>query len=730
MTDTTALAVRYDKDSDGIVTLTLDDPNARANTMNARFAADLAETLARLERDIAAGGVAGVVVASAKSTFFAGADLKELIAIGPDQAQQVFETSMGMKRLLRRLETCGVPVVAAVNGAALGGGLEIALACHRRVALDSPAVQLGFPEVTLGLLPGAGGVVRSVRMLGVLSALLDVLVEGNRYRPAQALEKGLVDQLVATPDELVPAARQWVLQHRDDPDAALQPWDRKGYKMPGGTPSHPALAGMLPAVPAMLRKQTKGVPYPAPRAIVSAAVEGAQVDFETAQRIEARYFASLATGRVAKAMIQAFFFDMQALNAGSLRPKGPEKVTAQRLAVLGAGMMGAGIAYTAAKAGLDVVLKDVSLEAAEKGKAYSEKLVGKAVSRGRMTEEAAAALLARITPTDNAEDLKGCDSVIEAVFEDPSLKRKVFGEVQHVVNPDALLGSNTSTLPITQLAEGVDRPEDFIGIHFFSPVDKMQIVEIIKGAKTTDETLARTIDLVLQIKKIPIVVNDSRGFYTSRVIGLMVNEGQAMLGEGVAPMSIERASTMAGYPVGVLQLSDELNLELMAKIEKATREGMRAEGKEYVAHPGTTTLYAMLDAGRPGRARRAGFYTYDEDGTRGGLWTGLADLFPVAEQQIPLRDIQERMMFAEALETARCFEEGVIESSAAANIGSIMAIGFPAITGGAVTFMTNYEGGLAGFVDRARDLAAAYGQRFEPTPWLVAKAEAGESFPA
>jgi 3-hydroxyacyl-CoA dehydrogenase/enoyl-CoA hydratase/3-hydroxybutyryl-CoA epimerase len=726
----TASSVRYEKDADGIVMLTLDDPNARANTMNAAFAADLARTLDRLERDIADGGVVGVVVASAKSTFFAGADLNELIAIGPDQAGQAFETSMGIKRLLRRLETCGVPVVAAVNGAALGGGLEICLACHRRIAVDAPAVQIGFPEVTLGLLPGAGGVVRTVRMMGILSALLDVLVNGNRYRPGPALEKGLVDQLVPTTDDLLPTARQWLLDHRDDPDAAVQPWDRKGYKLPGGTPSHPSMAGILPAVPAMLRKQVKGVPFPAPRAIVSAAVEGAQVDFETAQRIEARYFASLASGRVSKAMIQAFFFDMQALNAGSLRPKGPEKFTAQRLAVLGAGMMGAGIAYAAAKSGLEVVLRDVSMEAAEKGKAYSEKLVAKAVSRGRMTEDAAAALLERITPTDNVEDLKGCDSVIEAVFEDPSLKRKVFGEVQHVVNADALLGSNTSTLPITQLAEGVDRPEDFIGIHFFSPVDKMPIVEIIKGERTTDETLARTVDLVLQIKKTPIVVNDSRGFYTSRVIGLMVNEGLAMLAEGVAPMTIERATTMAGYPVGVLQLSDELNLELMAKIEKATREGMKAEGREYVGHPGTATLYAMLDAGRSGRARGAGFYEYDEQGNRGGLWKGLAELFPPAHEQIPLQDVQDRMLFAEALETARCFEEGVIESSAAANIGSILAIGFPAITGGAVTFMTNYEGGLAGFVDRARDLAAAYGPRFEPTPWLVAKAESGEGFPA
>jgi len=731
MTDTaTVLGVRYEKDADNIVNLVLDDPNASANTMNDAFKDGFAAVLAQLEKEVAEGSVTGVVITSAKSTFFAGGNLKDLLSVGPDQAQEVYDLSAQLKAGLRKLETIGVPVVAAINGAALGGGYEICLATHHRIAASNPKTEIGLPEVTLGLLPGAGGVVRTVRLLGLLSGLMDVLTTGTRFKVDKALEKGLIDEVVETQDELVPAAKKWILENKDNPEAAVQPWDRKGYKIPGGGPTHPAIASFLPAVPANLKKQSKGVPYPAPRAIVAAAIEGAQVDFANAEKIEGRYFASLVTGRVSKAMIQAFFFDLQALNSGSLRPDGYEKWTAQKLAVLGAGMMGAGIAYSSARAGIDVVLKDVSMEAAQRGKAYSEKLLTKQVERGRLTEEKKQEILDRITPTDNPEDLKGCDSVIEAVFEDPALKAQVYGEIEHIVNSDALLGSNTSTLPITKLAEGVERKSDFIGIHFFSPVDKMPIVEIIKGAETSDAALAKTIDYVLQIKKIPIVVNDSRGFYTSRVIGFMVNEGLAMLAEGVAPWSIERATTQAGYPAPVLQLTDELNMELMGKIAKATEEGVKAEGGEYVEHPGIAVVRKMLELGRPGRLRKGGFYEYDEAGNRGPLWSGLAETFPVAEQQVPLQDIKDRMMFAEALETAKCFEEGVIESAAAANIGSIMAIGFPAISGGAVTFMTNYEGGLQGFIARAKELAATYGDRFEPTPWLVEKAEKGEGFPA
>ena len=732
-TQTDTSAVRYDKDADGIVTLTLDDPTASANTMNELYVDSMAAAVDRLYDEAAQdeGSVTGVVVASAKKTFFAGGNLNLMVQTTPADAPAVFDLAQRVKAGLRRLETFPKPVVAAINGAALGGGFEIALACNHRVAVDG-RFEVGLPEASLGLLPGGGGVTRIIRLLGIQSGLMDVLLQGSTFKPAQAKEKGLLDELVATQDELVPAAKAWI---KANPDAVQNPWDAPGYKMPGGSPKTPAMAGFLPAFPALLRKQLKGADYPAQKAILSAAVEGAQVDFDTASRIESRYLTSLVVNQGSKNMIQAFFFDLQAINAGKLRPQGIEPWQATRVGVLGAGMMGAGIAYVCARAGMEVVLKDVAVENAEKGKNYSEKLLDKAISRGRSTEEKKAELLGRIKATADPADLAGCDLVIEAVFEDPSLKEKVFAEILPHVNPDALLCSNTSTLPITELATGVDRPADFIGLHFFSPVDKMPLVEIIKGEQTSDEALAKAYDVVQQIKKTPIVVNDSRGFYTSRVIGFMVNEGMAMLAEGVQPYSIERATTQAGYPAPVLQLSDELNLELMAKIAKATRE---AAGPSYVEHPGSAVVDTMLEAGRAGRLRGAGFYDYDESGTRGSIWSGLAELFPVAEKQIPFRDIKDRMLFAEALETAKCFEEGVIESAAAANIGSIMGIGFPPMTGGAAQFMTGYQDpddaegpiGLNAFLERADELAAAYGDRFRATPWLRDLAAKGEGFPA
>ncbi len=724
-------AVRYQRDADGIVVLTLDDPVSSANTMNDRYRASMGAAVDRLEAESA---LTGVVVTSAKRTFFAGGDLEKLMQAGPDDAPDVFAMVEDTKSQLRRLETIGRPVVAAINGAALGGGLEIALACHHRIALDHSRTELGLPEVTLGLLPGAGGVTRVTRMLGLSSALMDVLLPGTRFKPAQALEKGLVDELVGDRDELLPAAKAWILAHRDDEEAHTQPWDRPGYRMPGGTPSTPKLAAFLPAFPATLRKQLKGASYPAPRAILSAAVEGAQVNFATASRIESRYLTRLIVGQNSKNMIQAFFFDLQAINSGSLRPDRTEVFRATRLGVLGAGMMGAGIAYQAARSGIDVVLKDVSLEAAEKGKAHSASLLDKQIGRGRMTAEKKAEILARITPAADPADLAGCDCVIEAVFEDPSLKAEVYGEVQDVVKPDALLCSNTSTLPITELAGGVDRPEDFIGMHFFSPVDKMPLVEIIRGEKTSPDTVARAIDVVQQIRKTPIVVNDSRGFYTSRVYGTLLMEAAALLEEGVDPQTIERAATMAGFPAPPLAMHDEVSLTLSQKIRRAAEEAAARDGVELPDMPGLAVVERMVEEfGRTGKAAGSGFYDYPAD-ARKRLWPGLREHFTKPGVEVPFADIQDRYLFRMALETARCFDEGVIDSAAAANIGSIMGIGFPPLHGGAVQYMAGYAGpagtGLRGFVNRASELASAYGERFAPPTYVVELAEKGERFPA
>ncbi|MFD7520042.1 3-hydroxyacyl-CoA dehydrogenase NAD-binding domain-containing protein [Streptomyces niveus] len=715
--------IRWEQDATGIVTLVLDDPAQSANTMNQAFRTSVAAVAARAEAE--KDSIRGIIVTSAKKTFFAGGDLKDMIKIGPGDAQQVFDAGLAVKRALRTIETLGKPVVAAINGAALGGGYEIALACHHRIALDAPGSKIGLPEVTLGLLPAGGGVTRTVRLLGISDALLKVLLQGTQYGPRRALDNGLVHEVAATTEEMIERARAFIDAH---PESA-QPWDVKGYKIPGGTPSNPRFAANLPAFPANLMKQTGGAPYPAPRNILAAAVEGSQVDFETAQVIEARYFTELVTGQTAKNMIQAFFFDLQAVNSGASRPQGVEKRPVRKVAVLGAGMMGAGIAYSCARAGIDVVLKDVSAEAAAKGKAYSEKVLAKAVARGRTTEAGRDALLARITPTGDVADLAGCDAVIEAVFEDTALKHRVFQEIQDVVDPDALLCSNTSTLPISALADGVTRPADFIGLHFFSPVDKMPLVEIIKGEKTGDEALARAFDLVRQIKKTPIVVNDSRGFFTSRVIGRFINEGVAMVAEGVEPASVEQAAAQAGYPAKVLSLMDELTLTLPRRIRDETRRAVEEAGGTWTPHPADAVIDRMVDEfGRPGRAGGAGFYDYADDGSRTGLWPGLREHFTKPDTDVPFTDLKERMLFSEALDSVRCLDENVLTTVADANIGSVMGIGFPPWTGGVLQYINGYEGGLPGFVARARELARTYGERFEPPASLVAKAERGETY--
>jgi 3-hydroxyacyl-CoA dehydrogenase / enoyl-CoA hydratase / 3-hydroxybutyryl-CoA epimerase len=694
------MAVTWEKGADGIAVVTLDDPGRSANTMNDRYLA----AMGRVVDELAAADIVGVIVTSAKKTFFAGGDLDSLSKAGPDDAPQVLARVTEVKAQLRKLETLGKPVVAAMNGTALGGGLEIGLACHHRIGLDAPGVVYGLPEVTLGLLPGGGGVTRITRMLGIMNGFLNVLSQGQRHKPAKSLEVGIVDELAATPEEMLDKARAWIAAN----PAASQPWDQPKYKIPGGTPSTPALAAVLPAFPANLRKTLKGAPMPAPRNILAAAVEGTQVDFDTALRIESRYFVELVCGQVSKNMTKAFFYDLNAINGGASRPDGYEKYTPRKVAVLGAGMMGAGIAYVCALSGWEVLLKDVSLEAAEKGKTYSEGLVAKGVKRGRTTLEKGEALLERITPTADYNDLAGCDIVIEAVFESVALKQEVFREAMKVIEADALLCSNTSTLPITELAAGIDRPSEFVGLHFFSPVDKMPLIEIIRGERTSDAALAKAFDVAQGLKKTPIVVNDSRGFFTSRVIGTFINEGVAMIAEGIDPQTVEQASSQAGYPAPVLQLLDELTLTLPQKIRKEARA---AAGDAWVPHPSEAVIDRLVEAGRTGKAGGAGFYEY-EDGKRVRLWPGLRTELGATDHDVDLHELSERMLFVEAIETQKCLDEGVLTSVADANIGSIFGIGFPPWTGGVVQYVEGYPGGVAGFVARADAFAAKYGPRF------------------
>ncbi|MGY2146914.1 3-hydroxyacyl-CoA dehydrogenase NAD-binding domain-containing protein [Pseudomonas azotoformans] len=711
-------AIRYEKGQDGIVVLTLDMPGQSANTMNGAYREAMAATVQRLEAE--KDDLAGVVITSAKKTFFAGGDLNELIQVDKAHAKDFYDGVLVLKAQLRRLETLGKPVVAAINGAALGGSWEICLACHYRVALDEKSVQLGLPEVTLGLLPGGGGVVRMVRMLGLEKAL-PYLLEGKKVRPQQALQAGLVNELAADRDELLVKSRAWILANPD----AKQPWDNKGYQIPGGTPSSPKVAQMLAIAPSILRSKTQGC-FPAPEKILCAAVEGAQVDFDTAHLIETRYFTELVTGQVAKNMIGTFWFQLNEINAGRSRPQGFAPYVTRKVGVLGAGMMGAGIAYVSASAGIDVVLKDINLAAAEKGKAHSAALLDKKVSRGQLTAEQRETTLARILPTASDDDLAGCDLIIEAVFEDRALKANVSAAAQNVVGADAVIASNTSTLPISGLATAVPDQAKFIGLHFFSPVDKMPLVEIIKGARTSDETLARGFDFVLQIKKTPIVVNDSRGFFTSRVFGTFTNEGIAMLGEGVAAPMIETEARKAGMPVGPLAVSDEVSLSLMSHIRQQTAKDLQAEGKAVPTHPATAVIDLLVNEyKRVGKAAGGGFYEYPNGGQK-YLWPELKSRFERPDQRISPQDVRDRLLFIQAIETVRCVEEGVLMSTADANVGSIFGIGFAAWSGGALQFINQY--GLNDFIARARYLAEQYGERFTPPALLLEKAAQGDTF--
>jgi 3-hydroxyacyl-CoA dehydrogenase/enoyl-CoA hydratase/3-hydroxybutyryl-CoA epimerase len=708
------MSFKYAKDENNIVTLTMDLEGRSANVINMAFGAGFREALAKLQAE---KDLRGIILASAKETFLAGADIDEMFAVS--DAKVFFDRAQELKAGLRWLETQGKPVVAAINGTALGAGFELALACHYRIVIDNPKTQLGLPEVTLGLLPGGGGVTRMVRLIGLQPAFL-YLTEGKKVSPKEALSDGIIHALATDRDDLIKKATDWILANK----SAKQPWDMDGYKIPGGAPTNPKVASMLPVAPAMLTKKTYNN-YPAPLAIMAAAVEGAMVDIDTATLIESRYFAHLATGKVAKNMINVFWKQLNALNAGKSRPDIKEKYSFKKVGVLGAGMMGSGIAYACAMSGIEVVLKDVSQENADKGKAYSENLLKKRISKGKTTKEKADDILNRIKATSDAKDLAGCDLIIEAVFENRELTAKVTAEAEAQMDATGVFASNTSTLPITGLATKSSRPAQFIGLHFFSPADRMPLVEIIVGKETSQETLARAFDFVKQIKKTPIVVNDSRGFYTSRVFATYVLEGIAMLAEGNNPRAIEAAGLQAGMPVGPLALTDEVSLSLIAHIRKQTAEDLKAEGKAIPTHPANEVVDKMVDGlKRLGKAAGGGFYEYPKDGKK-YLWPGLAEAFP-HKTDLDQTEMIQRMMFIQCIETVRCMEEGVLTSVPDGNIGSIFGWGFAPFKGGTLQYINDY--GFPEFIATAKKLQAKYGDRFAVPALLESMAKEGKEF--
>ena len=709
----------YDKDANGVVTVTM-DMEGPVNSMSEAFLPALRDTVEKLEAE---SGLMGVVLASAKKTFFAGGDLNSLCQVTEENAETFFNEAQAIKAEFRRLEKLGKPVVAAINGAALGGGLELALACHYRIAWDNKTVQLGFPEVTLGLLPGGGGVVKAIYLMGLMASN-EYLIEGKRVVPAKAKEAGLINETVDSLDDLIPRAKAWIAENQDNEAACTQPWDTKGYKIPGGNANHPAVAQMLPVASAMIAQKTRGL-LPAPVKILDVAVSAMRVDFDTAMRIESRGLTELALTPVAKNMINTFFFNLNQINGGASRPKDIPPQKTEKLGVLGAGMMGQGIAYVSAMAGIEVVLKDISLEAAEKGKAYSENLLNKRVERGRMSAEQAQQILALIKPTAENGDLDGCDLIIEAVFENMALKHEITKALEPHLAEGGVWGSNTSTLPITQLAEASANADNFIGIHFFSPVDKMPLVEIIVGEKTSDLALAKAFDYTKQIRKTPIVVNDSLGFFTSRTFGTYLDEGVHLLTEGVHPIQIDNLGKAIGMPVGPLTVYDEVSLELSRKAWATWKDmGVLDNwGDGSVTRGVIDTMVG--EHGRGGRHHGGGFYEYDENGSK-KIWPGLMELYYKPDAHVAEEDIKDRLLFRQVIEALKCLETNVLRTVADGNIGSIMGIGAPAWTGGLIQFVNTY--GLERFSARCAELASQYGERFNAPAIVAEKIAAGEHF--
>lgn len=703
----------------GIITVTIDQTERKMNVIGEGFNEAFATITDAFIND---QDTKGLILTSGKSTFVVGADIDQLATI--ETAEQAFDLVEDLKTSLRKLETSGKPVVAAITGTALGGGLELALACHYRIAIDSPktssTTKLGLPEVKLGLLPGGGGTQRLPRLIGIQKAL-ELMTQGKELRPQQALEIGFIDDVAHDDDELISKAKAWI----NDNPKAQQPWDKKGFKIPGGDSNHPKMVQVFSMAPAMANQKSHGN-YPAITHILSSVFEGCLTDIDNGLKIESRFFVACVLSDVSKNMINSLWTQLNSIKKGQSRPQGFERSKVSKVGILGAGMMGAGIAYVSAKAGMEVVLLDTAIEGAEKGKSYSTKLLDKAISRGRSTKDKKQALLDLIKTTTSYDDLEGCDLIIEAVFEDIDIKAECTRQSEAVIPETAFYASNTSTLPITELAKASKRPNQFIGLHFFSPVDKMPLVEIIVGEKTDDATLATGFDYVGQIGKTPIVVNDSRGFYTSRVFGTYVSEGIAMLAEGVHPRSIEVAGMKSGMPMPPLALQDEVSLSLSLHVMEQTKKAMETEGKTFTPHPAMSVVEKMVkEFGREGKKVSKGFYDYPENGEK-HLWSDLTELYQMTDEQPSQQDLVDRLLYVQANETAKCYEENVVRTVADANIGSIFGWGFAPNQGGTLQFINSV--GVDKFVARSRELAQKYGARFEPAQILVAMAAKGEVF--
>ncbi len=730
---------KFDVDADGIALAVWDMPDRSMNVLSQSSMADMASIIETIVSD---DNIKGAVITSGKPAFCAGADLSMMGGQAggsgegskEDRVKAMYEGNLHFNMLLRRLETCGKPIAAAINGVALGGGLEVTLACHYRVVADNPKIQLGLPEAKVGLLPGGGGTQRLPRLIGAAAAL-PLILQGTSLSPEKALKAGIVHAVVPA-DQLVDAAKAWLKEGLAQPRIplgkkgpevhaiAIQPWDKAGYRVPGGGPHDKGGSTVFTIGNATLHKTTHGN-YPAQQYIMACVYEGLQVPMEAGLRIETRYFTKLLMDPRSKAMIRSLFLSMQELGKGARRPAGVAPFTVKKLGILGAGMMGAGIAYVSAQAGMEVVLLDTDQANAEKGRDYSVKLVAKGVERGKVSKEKGDALLARIMPTTNYDDLKDADLIIEAVFESRAIKAEVTKKAEPMLAKGGVYGSNTSTLPITGLAEAAAKQEDFIGIHFFSPVDKMQLVEIIMGQRTSQETLAKAMDYVKQIRKTPIVVNDSRGFYTSRCFGTYVGEGLAMLAEGIKPAIIENLGRQTGMPMAPLALNDEVSLDLAYKVREQTKKDL---GDKYVASPADPLIEKMVvELGRLGKKAGKGFYDYPADGKK-KLWTGLAELAHTHKDidDVDVEELKKRFLYIQALEAARCFEEGVVTDVRDADVGAIIGWGYAPWTGGPLSLIDMV--GAKAFVETCDTLAQKYGERFKPNKLLRDMAEKGDTF--